>query len=516
MMMRRKGMKRTLLAFLLIGTMVLTACTSAKEEKQSGDEQNKEWVFKGATAVNNLPSDEEILKKRTEVLKKGTLLYEGKANTSYNPKNSDWLTQADENGILVLLYTCTEEANKGWGIMGWNARVGGRTVKGPDITSDKFSPTETYIKIITMNDLATMFNLSSYKELESVSLGAWNGGHIIGLYYLPGNVASELNAYEDDIEKAKEINHTYKGKLSNENAIQNAKNVYEYMQDIQGKACLTGQMESTWMGTPNYEMIYVRENTGGKQPAIRGLDFIKADFQGVTDRAIEWWEKGGIVTICWHTGIDFQSAFDESMDDELNWKQAFRPGTATYKKLVEGMDRAVPYLQQLEDAGVPVLWRPFHETDGGWFWWSKGGAENFVNLWQMMYSRYTDYWGLDNLIWVLGYSNNLEVDKREWYPGDDYVDILGADNYEPGASPELWEACESIAPEGMPIVYHECGNIPTELEMKEAKSPWGYFLVWHTESLTEPTNNTVEDLSAIYNSDYFITLDELPILKSGE
>lgn len=302
--------------------------------------------------------------------------------------------------------------------------------------------------------------------------------------------------------------HTYTGGLSNRAASDNAGRLYAYLQSIQGRCCLTGQMESTWMGTPDYEMNYIADCTG-KLPAIRGLDFIHNDFDGVAQRAREWWENGGIPTICWHTGADFASSYKQSQEDDIDWSEAFTPGSETYDALIAGMDRAVPYLRKLADADVPILWRPFHEMDGVWFWWGKGGSECFKKLWKMMYDRYTDHWGLNNLIWVLGYSG-AGKDQMNWYPGDEYVDILGADCYTPGANAELYRVCTEIAPEGMPIVFHECGTIPTERQMKDDGAPWGWFMTWTTDWLTLPEHNTKESLNEIYNNTYFITRDRLP------
>jgi len=253
---------------------------------------------------------------------------------------------------------------------------------------------------------------------------------------------------------------------------------------------------------------FIQKHTG-ELPAVRGLDFMHNDFQGVVNRSIAWWNKGGIPHICWHTGSDFASGYNESKSHNLDWEKALTPGTAEYDKLLKAMDRAVPYLQQLEDAGVPVLWRPFHELDGGWFWWSKGGSESFVKLWQLMYSRYTDYWGLDNLIWLLGYSGN-GGNMAAWYPGDEYVDLIGADSYSYGANGHLYAEVAAIAPEGMPIVFHECGSIPTQAQMERANAPWLMFMVWHTDFVTDGKSNTPASLKEIYQSDYFITLDELP------
>lgn len=467
-----------------------------------------DWAPEEAPAVRNEMTDEEKRTAELEILEKGTLLYSGETNMGYLPEDISWLTGADKDDVIALIYACDDVYHGGWGVLGFR----GSTETGKnlelDVNAASDDPKKERLLVYTIEDLLNAAKIDSADKFTSFELGAWNGGRIAGLYYLSGDVATELQTHLADVEEQEQIIHTYTGELSNENSIDNAEAVYDYLKDVYGSVCLTGQMESTWMGSPDYEMNYIESKTG-KLPAIRGLDFMHNDFEGVTQRAIDWWEQGGIPTICWHTGSDFSSGYDESKADNINWEKSLTPGTKEYTKLVQGMDRAVPYLQQLEDEGVPVLWRPFHELDGGWFWWSKGGSENFVKLWQLMYSRYTDYWGLDNLIWVYGYSGNGgEMDA--WYPGDDYVDLIGADSYNWGPNANLYEGCDEIAPEGMPIVYHECGTIPTEEQMTSSGANWLFFMVWHTDYITDSRNNDVDTLNEIYNSDYFITLDELP------
>lgn len=465
------------------------------------------WVMEEAPIIRNTISEEEKISRRTAILEKGTALFAGKTNEGYYPNDISWLQQAGEQDALALIFACDDESHGGWGVLGMVVGATNSASHQEDIAAYADQPQKERLVVYSMEELLQMTKAEKVSDISAFSLGAWNGGRVAGLYYLPEAVAAELNNFVAEMEEAEKIMHTYNGTLSNENAIENAKIVYDYLKESYGKVCLTGQMESTWMGSPDYELNYI-ENATGKLPAIRGLDFMHNDFEGVTKRAQEWWEQGGIPTICWHTGSDFASGYDESKAHDLNWEEAFVPGTETYQQLLEGMDRAVPYLQQLEDAGVPVLWRPFHELDGGWFWWSKGGAENFVKLWQLMYSRYTDFWGLDNLIWVFGYSGN-GGDMAAWYPGDSYVDLLGADSYNPGANVNLFDACNALAPEGMPLVFHECGTIPTEKQMKEG-ALWSFFMVWHTDYITNERNNSKASLDDIYNSEYFITLDELP------
>ena len=80
----------------------------------------------------------------------------------------------------------------------------------------------------------------------------------------------------------------------------------------------------------------------------------------------------------------------------------------------------------------------------------------------------------------------------------------------PGANANLYEECQTIAPEGIPLVFHECGSIPTEAQMKTRDTAWLFFMTWHTDYITDKKYNAKGSINTIYNSDYFITLDELP------
>ena len=295
--------------------------------------------------------------------------------------------------------------------------------------------------------------------------------------------------------------------LSNPNASEEAVRLYDYICSTYRSGIISGQQESTWMGSEQYEFDYIYEHTG-KYPAIRGLDYMNDDFAGVNRRAKEWHDRGGIVTICWHCGCDFSGSWSECMNTEIkDWDKALTEGTPENDVLIQGMDKAAQALKELEEEGIPVLWRPFHELDGGWFWWSKGGYSNFKKLWIMMYDRYTNHWGLNNLIWVLGYSGNGRGYSR-WYPGDEYVDIAGADSYADGANEGLYRNVVEVVGEEAPVCFHECGRIPTVQQLKDAKADWVWFMTWHTDHITG--SNDIDDLKAVYNDDYVITLDELP------
>lgn len=85
-------------------------------------------------------------------------------------------------------------------------------------------------------------------------------------------------------------------------------------------------------------------------------------------------------------------------------------------------------LGKLQVAGVPVLWRPLHEAEGGWFWWGRAGSGVFVQLWRMLYARLVEHHGLRNLVWVYTSAGDC-CTSHAWYPGDHVVDVIATDAY---------------------------------------------------------------------------------------
>jgi len=107
--------------------------------------------------------------------------------------------------------------------------------------------------------------------------------------------------------------------------------------------------------------------------------------------------------------------------------KALTPGTEENIALLNDIDTMARKLKQVQDAGVPVLFRPLHEAEGGWFWWGAEGPEPCVRLYRLLYDKFTNEYGLNNLIWVWT-SYDYET-SAAWYPGDDVVDIIGYDKY---------------------------------------------------------------------------------------
>ncbi|WP_437307327.1 glycosyl hydrolase [Sorangium sp. So ce388] len=287
-----------------------------------------------------------------------------------------------------------------------------------------------------------------------------------------------------------------------------ARNLLRYIYSLHGNKMLSGQMESTWTsGGADYEINYIRDKTG-KLPAIRGLDYI--DYNGTTDRAIAWWNNGGIPTIMWHWGAPTKGQGYEASKMTIDIGQALTPGTEVNRVMMADLDRTARELTRLKEAHVPVIWRPFHELDGGWFWWSKEGPDQFKKLWTLMFDYYTDTYHLDNLIWVLGFDGEPD---GAWYPGDEYVDIAGADTYGGMDSKKaMYEDVASIVGDEMPICYHECDPIPDPDAVVRDGVDWVWFMAWHTDLLVD--ENPVSHLQKVYSHEHVITHDELPDLRN--
>lgn len=294
-----------------------------------------------------------------------------------------------------------------------------------------------------------------------------------------------------------------KQELSNPKASKEAKALYAYLQAMYGKKILSGQM---WTGWGIDELQYIKDVTG-KQPAIRGMDFIhERDNEQEVQRAIDWWKSGGIPTIMWHMGAPSIGEGYENSKKAIDIDKVFEKGTAEHKVFWEELKTKGDLLEKTKKANVPVLWRPFHELNGDWFWWGKQGPEKFKRLWITMYDYYTKERKLDNLIWVLCFTGNPD---SAWYPGNKYIDIAGADTYSKSNDPQtpMYTKVKNIVGTRVPITYHECGIPPDPEKCLKENVMWSWWMEWHTSHLK---NLDKEYLKYIYSHELVITKDELP------
>ena len=122
----------------------------------------------------------------------------------------------------------------------------------------------------------------------------------------------------------------------------------------------------------------------------------------------------------WYSGF-YTDATDFNIADALS-----DTTNANYTLLMQDIDSIAAELSKLQSAGAPVVFRPLHEAEGGWFWWGAQGPEPCKELYRILYDRLTNMHELNNLIWLW---NSIDP---EWYPGDDVVDMVSSDVYAQG------------------------------------------------------------------------------------
>ena len=221
----------------------------------------------------------------------------------------------------------------------------------------------------------------------------------------------------------------------------------------------------TWNVTKENDHTMLRSDvlsTAGAYPYILGLDLGGLetdspvnldgnDFGLMREAAIKHYERGGIVTLSWHlrnplTGGD---SWDVSSDKVV---ESILPGGSKHEFFMGWLDRIATYIASLKDSQghqVPVIFRPWHEHTGGWFWWGTGlcTAQEYNALWKMTYDYIVNERGIKGLIWAVS-PNSMSSDFESWeerYPGDGYVDLVGLDCYCPTylAQPESFESFHS-------------------------------------------------------------------------
>ncbi|WP_404420479.1 glycosyl hydrolase [Nibricoccus sp. IMCC34717] len=308
------------------------------------------------------------------------------------------------------------------------------------------------------------------------------------------------------------------------NALPESKSLLQFMDSLRGSKILSGQYElPSWDGVfQEEEMEWLLANTG-KLPAIRGFDFMRhsqapesAIAQRNAERAYAWHRRGGIVTFCFHCAMPDGKggrAF-YTKDTPYDITKAVVEGTAENRELNAQFDAAAEELKKLRDLRVPVLWRPFHECSGGWFWWGAKGAEPFKALWRYIFDRYTQVHGLTNLIWVYNPTETTGA-LAAWYPGDGYVDQISYDFYPSSGHPSfasIYKAAYDFTAGRKGVWMSENGAIPDPDTMFAEGAHWTGFATWYRDFLTDGKANSLAFVKKVFAHEKVVTLDEVPAL----
>ena len=308
----------------------------------------------------------------------------------------------------------------------------------------------------------------------------------------------------------------------NKNATKEAKDLLNYIYNLNGKL-LSGQ--HSYNEKPEQYYNIAQELTG-KYPAVWGTDLYwnRKENPGsrIAETAIKKHKEGAIVTLMWHVGKptdDAPYAWKESVQSTFSdeqWEQLTTPGTEIHTRWLAQVDTIAKTLISIQNANVPVLWRPYHEMNGVWFWWgNKPGKEGFTKLWNMLYHRLTNHHKINNLIWVWNANNPRDIPFDEayafedFYPEGDYVDILATDIYHFDYEQKDYDALLKLA-NGKPIALGEVGQLP-KTNILEKQPKWSWFMVW---SNWLETANTPNQVKAVYNYQNTISRDDVEMKKN--
>ncbi len=324
--------------------------------------------------------------------------------------------------------------------------------------------------------------------------------------------------------------------LVNPNATIEARRLMTFLCDCYGKKIISGQQCSE--GPFGMPIAAVWRGIGGTDyPAVLGMDVMActpgrtdkgSNPSEVTDYAIEYWNLNGITTLCWHwcpdisydNGNDYWGTF-YTKNTKFNLAKALNgQDPKGYEYLLRDIDCVAAELLKMQEAGVPILWRPLHEASGGWFWWGASGPEAYIELYKLLYDRLTNVHGVNNLIWV------WNGQDAAWYPGDEYVDIIGEDIY-PGErvytsqSGRFLKAL-SYTDTRKIITLSENGCIPDPDQCIRDDIMWSWWCTWSGEYVlkSEGFNKYSEQyteksmLKKAYKHDNVITRKTLPDLKN--
>ena len=240
-----------------------------------------------------------------------------------------------------------------------------------------------------------------------------------------------------------------KGKPIDNKATRETKALYKNLKKLSEKHTLFGHQHATEYGHGwhDEEGRSDVKSVTGSHPAVIGIDFSsftagtpeeqKKTKEHVKKIAEDTYNRGGVITAAWHF-LNPVSKGGFYWVDSVS-KPAVKyivPGGEAhelYKEILKGIGEWAHSIKGADGKSVPIIFRPFHEFDGGWFWWGKTHCtrDEFISLWRFTVSYLRDSLNVHNFIYAFSPDNkfNTETDYLERYPGDEWVDMVGVDNY---------------------------------------------------------------------------------------
>ena len=255
----------------------------------------------------------------------------------------------------------------------------------------------------------------------------------------------------------------------------------------------------------------------GRQPSLWSTDFGFSTHpndsirfrQDILTKVRQYNAQGVMILISWHQcnplfkePCTFMDGVQGVLSDK-GWAELLSGGTELNTRWKNQMDLLASYLKEFQRAGIPVLLRPYHESNIPGFWWASENPENSKRLWKQLHDYYTTHHRLNNLLWVWSASFHPRYWSRvsEYYPGDDVVDVIGLDIYPPtkNGAPDFevaWKSLKDITPK-KPLALSEISRLPTQEEL--SKRNWAFVVPWGINMLKR--DNSDKDICDFYSSE---------------
>jgi mannan endo-1,4-beta-mannosidase len=246
-----------------------------------------------------------------------------------------------------------------------------------------------------------------------------------------------------------EANAQKQPRLIDSHATEQTKALYENLFKLSEKHILFGHQHATeyghgWSGDADRSDV---KSVTGSHPAVIGVDFM--GLSGRPANEIEWnkknlakiiadtYDRGGVTTVSWHFNNPVAPGGFYWVDSvsKRSVKEIIPGGThhSEYKAILLTIADLVKTIKGKDGTLAPMIFRPYHEFDGNWFWWGRAHSttDEFKTLWRFTVSYLRDSLQVHNFIYAFSPDClfNTEAEFLERYPGDEWVDMVGMDDY---------------------------------------------------------------------------------------
>ena len=301
-----------------------------------------------------------------------------------------------------------------------------------------------------------------------------------------------------------------------------AADLLNMLSETSGCRIITGQHTQTVLME---EIDYIRSITG-REPKLIGIELLscspninyndasEACLKEVREnrytlkKALELAKAGNVIltfTFHWFSPLGGRDKSFYAENTDYDPLRILEEGTDERKAFYRDMDVVASCLRPFADQRIPVLWRPFHEAEGKWFWWGRRGPEVACALYKLMFRYFTEHHQLHNLLWV------WNCPLQEGYPGDEYVDVISMDiylkEYRPTDYAAEYERLREQTTRNKIAALAEVGYMPDIQLLSESRVPWAYYMTWSKEFCIGEQYNTAAALRQMYDSEYAVMND---------